>query len=85
MLFPEKTCNCLGKHQSSNNSYGDQKHFLGLVHVFGHFMGLQKDITNQFNEIIVIIIGEEILKLNGHQSDHESKEGHFCVFMRRLF
>jgi hypothetical protein len=48
-------------------------------------MGLQKDITNQFNEIIVIIIGEEILKLHGHQSDHESKEGHFCVFMQRLF
>jgi hypothetical protein len=48
-------------------------------------MRLQKDIVDQFHEIIVSIIREEILKLNGHQSDDEGKEDHFCVFMKRLF
>jgi hypothetical protein len=46
---------------------------------------LQKDITDQFYEIIVAIVGEEILGLNGHQSDNEGKKGHLCVFMKRLF
>jgi hypothetical protein len=57
-------------------------HFLGLVHVFRHFMRLQKDIADQFHKIIVAIVGEEILGLNGHQSDDEGKESHFCVFMQ---
>jgi hypothetical protein len=48
-------------------------------------MRLQKDITDQFHEIIVAIIGEEILRLNGYQSGDEGKKGHFCVFMKRLF
>jgi hypothetical protein len=43
---------------------------------------LHKDITDQFYEIIVTIVGEEILGLNGHQSGDEGKEGHFCVFMK---
>jgi hypothetical protein len=44
-------------------------------------MGLRKDIFNQFYEIVVTIIGEEILRLNGYKSGHESKEGHLCVLM----
>jgi hypothetical protein len=46
---------------------------------------LWKDITNQFHEIVIAIVGEEILELNGHQPSDEGKEGHFCVFMKRLF
>jgi uncharacterized protein YbcI len=46
---------------------------------------LQKDMTDQFQEIVVAIIGEEIVGFNGHQSSDEGKEGHFCVFMKRLF
>jgi hypothetical protein len=46
---------------------------------------LWKDIVDQFHEIVVAIIGEEILGLNGHQSVDKGKEGHFCVFMKRLF
>jgi hypothetical protein len=30
-------------------------------------MRLRKDIADQFHEIIVAIVGEEILGLNGHQ------------------
>jgi hypothetical protein len=48
-------------------------------------MVLQKDITDQFHEIIVIIIGEEIIRFNGHKSGDESKESDLCVFMQRLF
>jgi hypothetical protein len=44
------------------------------VHVFRHFIGVQKDIADQFHEVIVAIIGEEILRLNGHKSSDESKE-----------
>jgi hypothetical protein len=53
-------------------------HFLGLVHVFRHFVRLQKDIADQFHKIVVAIIGEEILEPNGHQPGDEGKEGHFC-------
>jgi hypothetical protein len=60
-------------------------HFLGLAHVFRHFMILRKDIAYQFHEIVVAIVREEILGLNGHQSSDEGKNGHFCVFMQRLF
>jgi hypothetical protein len=60
-------------------------HFLELVHVLRHFVRLWKDIVDQFHEIVVAIIGEEILGLNGHQSVDKGKEGHFCVFMKRLF
>jgi hypothetical protein len=35
--------------------------FLGLVHVFRHFMRFQKDIADQFYEIVIIIVGEKIL------------------------
>jgi hypothetical protein len=48
-------------------------------------MKLWKDITDQFHEVIVAIIGEEILRHNGHKSGDESNEGHFCVLMQRLF
>jgi hypothetical protein len=58
-----------------------RKHFLGLVDVFKLFMGLHKDISNQFYEIVVTIIGEEILQLNGYKLGHESWEGHLCVLM----
>jgi hypothetical protein len=47
-------------------------------------VSLWKDIANQFHEIIVEIVGEEILGLNGHQPGDEGKEGHFCVFMKWL-
>jgi hypothetical protein len=40
---------------------------------------LQKVIDDQFQEIIVVIVGEEILGLNGHQPGDEGKEGLFCV------
>jgi hypothetical protein len=45
----------------------------------------RKDIIDQFYEIVVTIVGEEILILNSHQPGDKSKEGHFCVFMQRLF
>jgi hypothetical protein len=48
-------------------------------------MRLRKDIAYQFHEIVVAIVREEILGLNGHQSGDEGKKGHFCVFMQRLF
>jgi hypothetical protein len=60
-------------------------YFLQLVHVLKHFVRLQKDITDQFHENIVAIVGEEILGLNGHQPGDEGKEGHICVFMKWLF
>jgi hypothetical protein len=44
-------------------------------------MRLQKDIVDQFHEIIVTIVGDEIIRLNDHQSGDESKKGHFYVFM----
>jgi hypothetical protein len=34
-------------------------HFLRLVHVLRHVVRLQKDIADQFYEIIVVIIGEK--------------------------
>jgi hypothetical protein len=34
-------------------------HFLGLIHVLRHFVRLQKDIADQFHEIIVAIVGEK--------------------------
>jgi hypothetical protein len=38
----------------------ESKHyFLRLVHVLRHFVRLQKDIADQFHEIIVAIIGEK--------------------------
>jgi hypothetical protein len=60
-------------------------HFLGLVHVLRHFVRLRKDIADQFYEIIVAIIEEEIFGLNDHHSGDEVKEGHFCVFMKWIF
>jgi hypothetical protein len=48
-------------------------------------MRLRNDITAQFHEIVIAIVGEEILGLNGHQPGDEGKEGHFCVFMQQLF
>jgi hypothetical protein len=48
-------------------------HFLGLVHVFRYFVRLQKDIVDQFHEIIVAIVREKILGLNGHQPSDEVK------------
>jgi hypothetical protein len=62
-----------------------RKNFLGLVHVFRHIMGLWKDIVDQFDEVVVTVIREETLRLNCHKLGHESKEGHFRVFMQRLF
>jgi hypothetical protein len=48
-------------------------------------MRLQKDIADQFHEIIVASVGEEILGFNGHQLGDKVKEGHFYVFIQRLF
>jgi hypothetical protein len=48
-------------------------------------MNLQKDMVDQFDKIIVTIIGEKIFILNGHKLSHESKKDHFCVLMQRLF
>jgi hypothetical protein len=59
-------------------------YFLGPVHVFRYFVRLWKDITDQFHEIVVAIVEEKIIILNGHQPGDEG-EGHFCVFMKRLF
>jgi hypothetical protein len=44
-------------------------------------MRLRKDIADQFHDIVLAIIEEEILGLNGHQPGDEGNEGHFCVFM----
>jgi hypothetical protein len=41
-------------------------HFLRLVNVLRHFVRLWKDITDQFQEIFVAIVAEEIIGLNGH-------------------
>jgi hypothetical protein len=60
-------------------------HFLGLVHVLRHFVRLWKYIADQFHEIVLAIIGEEIHGLNGHQLGNEGKEGHSCVLMKQLF
>jgi hypothetical protein len=46
---------------------------------------LQKDINDQFHEIVVAIVREEILGLNGHQPRDEGKKGHFWVFLKQLF
>jgi hypothetical protein len=46
---------------------------------------LWKDIADQFHEIILAIIREQILGLNGHQLGDEGKESHLCVFMKQLF
>jgi hypothetical protein len=54
-------------------------HFHRLVDVLRQFVRLQKVIDDQFQEIIVVIVGEEILGLNGHQPGDEGKEGHFRV------
>jgi hypothetical protein len=48
-------------------------------------MRLQKDIADQFHEIVVTIIEKEILRLNDHQLGDKIKEGHFCVFIQWLF
>jgi hypothetical protein len=45
----------------------------------------QKDITDQFDEIDLTIVGEEIFGLNGDQPGDGSKEAHICVFMLWLF
>jgi hypothetical protein len=45
-------------------------------------MGLWKDIIDPFDEVVLAVIGEEIFILNCHKSGHESKEGHFCVFIQ---
>jgi hypothetical protein len=44
-------------------------------------MRLRKNITDQFHEVVVTIIGEEILRLNGYKLGDESKEVHLCVLM----
>jgi hypothetical protein len=48
-------------------------------------VSLQKDIVDLFYEIVVAIVGEKILRINGHQPGDEGNEGHFCVFMQRVF
>jgi hypothetical protein len=66
MLFPEKHAVVWADINLLIFENESRHHFLGLVHVFSHFMRLWKDITDQFHEIIVAIIGEEILELNGY-------------------
>jgi hypothetical protein len=56
-----------------------------LVYVLRHFVRLQKDIVDQFHEVVVAIVREEILGLNGHHLGDEGKEGHLCVFMKQIF
>jgi hypothetical protein len=46
---------------------------------------LWKNIDDQFHEIDVVIVGEEIVGLNSHQLGDEGKDGHFHVFVKRLF
>jgi hypothetical protein len=50
-----------------------RKQFLGLVHVFRHFMELWNDIADQFYKVIVAIIQEEILRLNGHKLEMKAR------------
>jgi hypothetical protein len=42
----------------------------------------QNDITDQFHDIVVTIVGKEILGLNGHQLGDGRNEGHFCLFIQ---
>jgi hypothetical protein len=80
-----KACSCPGRRHLPIFHNKSKHQFLGPVHVFRHFMRFQKDITDHLHEIFVRIIGEEISGLNDHQLGDESKEGHFCVLMQRLF
>jgi hypothetical protein len=84
-LFPEKHAVVWADDNLLILQTKSRHHFLALVHVFRHFVRLQKDIADQFHEIVVAIIGEEILGLNGHQLGDEGKEGHFYVFMQCVF
>jgi hypothetical protein len=85
MLFPEKHAVVWADVDLLLFQTESRHHFLGLVHVLRHFVRLWKDIVDQFQKIIVAIIGEEILGLNSHQPGDEDKEGHLCVFMKWLF
>jgi hypothetical protein len=82
MLFPKKHAVLWTDVNLLIFQTESRHHFIGLVHVLRHFVGLRKDITDQFHEIVVAIVGEEILGLNGHQPGDEGKEGHFCVFLK---
>jgi hypothetical protein len=84
MLFPEKDAVVWVDVNLFIFQTESRHHFLGLVHVFRHFVRLRKDVIDQFHDIIVAIVGEEILGLNSHQSDDEGKEDHFCVFIKQL-
>jgi hypothetical protein len=80
MLFPEKHTVVWADVNLLIFQTESRHHFLGLVHVLRHFVRLQKDITDQFHEIIIAIIRENILGLNGHQPGDEGKEGSLlCV------
>ena len=73
MLFPEKHAVVWANFNLLIFQIESRHYFLGLVHVFRHFVRLRKDIIDQFHAIVVAIIGEEILGLNGHQSGDEVK------------
>jgi hypothetical protein len=71
MLFPEKHAVVWVDINLLIFQTESRHHFLGLVHVVRHFVRFWKDIADQFHMIIIAIVGEEILGLNGHQSGDE--------------
>jgi hypothetical protein len=75
MLFPKKYAVIWADVNLLIFQTESRYHFLELVQVLRHFVRLQKDIADQFHEIVVANIGEEILGLNGHQPGDEGKEG----------
>jgi hypothetical protein len=58
MLFPEKHAVVWADVNLLIFQTKSRHHFLGLVHVLRYFVRLQKDIADQFHEIIVVIVGE---------------------------
>jgi hypothetical protein len=85
MLFPEKYVVVWADVNFLIFQTKSRHYFLRLVHVFRHFMRLRKDIADKFYEIIVAIIREKVLGLNGHHLGDEGMEGHLSVFMQWLF
>jgi hypothetical protein len=59
MLFPEKHAVVWTDVNLLIFQTESRHHFLGLVHVFRYFVRLQKDIVDQFHEIIVAIVREK--------------------------
>jgi hypothetical protein len=59
MFFPEKLAIIWTDVNLLIFQTEGRHYFLGRVYVLRHFVRLQKDIVDQFHEIVVVIIGEK--------------------------